>query len=56
MVDLVALASLFVDVFGASKEWTEPKIVRLDPPSAAEQEPSACRHISYRIILHAPLS
>jgi len=40
VVDLVALASLFVDVFGASKEWTEPKIVRLDPPSAAEQEPS----------------
>ena len=39
MIDLAALASLFVDVFGASKE-TEPKIARLDLLDAAEQEPS----------------
>jgi hypothetical protein len=39
MVDLVALASLFADVFGAAKEWTEPKIARLDPLDVAEQEP-----------------
>jgi hypothetical protein len=35
MIDLAALATLF---FEASKEWTEPKIERLDPPDAAEKE------------------
>jgi hypothetical protein len=40
VIDLAALASLFVDAFGASKEWTEPKMARLDPLDDAEQEPS----------------
>jgi hypothetical protein len=40
VIDLAALASLFVDVFGTSKEWTEPKVARLDPLDAAEQEAS----------------
>src|SRR6266436_1398175 len=37
MVDLVGLASLF---FEASKKWTEPKVVIIDPLNEAENEPS----------------
>lgn len=39
MVDLVALANLFIDVFGAAKGWTEPKVARFVPLSDAEREP-----------------
>jgi len=38
MIDLAALGSLFVEIFGASKEWTVPKIVRFDPLDDAENE------------------
>src|SRR5262245_50419 len=37
MIDLAALGSLFVEIFGASKEW-QPKIARIDPPEDAEKE------------------
>ena len=40
MIDLAALATLFSE---ASKEWTEPKIERLDPPDAAEKEDVVCK-------------
>jgi len=39
MIDLAALGSLFVEIFGASKEWTEPKIARFDPVDEANKEP-----------------
>jgi hypothetical protein len=38
MIELVGLAALFVDVFGAASGWTEPKAVRIDD---AQQEPVA---------------
>ena len=38
MIDLATLTSLFVDVFGASKEWTEPKIIKFDRLSDVEEE------------------
>ena len=38
MIDLAALASLFVEVFGASKDWREPKIARFDPLDEANKE------------------
>ena len=38
MVDLAAIAGLLVDLFGASKEWREPKVARFDPPDDAEKE------------------
>ena len=30
MIDLAALGSLFVDVFGISKEWSTPKMIRFE--------------------------
>src|SRR5215469_14388783 len=39
MIDVAALGSLFVEIFGASKEWTEPKIARFDPVDKANKEP-----------------
>jgi hypothetical protein len=36
MIELAGLASLF---FEASKEWTEPKVVRMHQLSAIEHEP-----------------
>jgi hypothetical protein len=38
MIDLAAIASLFVEIFGAAKGWTEPKIACFDPLEDAEQE------------------
>jgi hypothetical protein len=38
MIDIAALGSLFVDVFGAAKGWTEPKIACFDPMDEAEKE------------------
>ncbi len=38
MIDLAALGSLFVEIFGASKEWREPKIARFDPLEDANKE------------------
>jgi hypothetical protein len=31
MIEIASLASFFVEVFGASKDWTEYKKVHLDP-------------------------
>ena len=38
MIDFAAIATIFVEVFGASKGWTEPKIARFDPLEEAERE------------------
>jgi hypothetical protein len=38
MIDPAALGSLLVEIFGASKEWREPKIARFDPLEDAEKE------------------
>ena len=38
MIDLAALGSLFVEVFGVSKDWREPKIARFDPLEDANKE------------------
>jgi hypothetical protein len=35
MIDLAALGSLF---FEASKEWRDPKVIRIDPLDSIEQE------------------
>jgi hypothetical protein len=44
MIDLAALGSLFVEVFGASKEWREPKIARFDRVEDANKE-QVVRHL-----------
>ena len=41
LIDLTGLASLFYE---ASKEWTEPKVVRVHRLSAIEHEPVFQRH------------
>jgi len=38
MIDVAALGSLLVEIFGAAKEWSEPKIVVFDPLEDAERE------------------
>ena len=38
MIDLTALTSLFVDVFGASKDLTTPKVVRVERPGHINNE------------------
>jgi hypothetical protein len=38
MIDLAALVTLFVDVFGVSKEWTVPKVVRFEHLEDAQNE------------------
>jgi hypothetical protein len=38
MIDVAALGSLLVEIFGAAKEWSEPKIVVFDPLENAERE------------------
>jgi hypothetical protein len=35
MIDLIEVGSLF---FKASKEWLEPKVIRIDPLDSIEQE------------------
>jgi hypothetical protein len=39
VIDLAALGSLFVELFGASKQWSEPKIAQFDPLEDANKEP-----------------
>jgi hypothetical protein len=38
MIDLAALGSLLMEIFGASKEWREPKIVRFSLLEEANKE------------------
>jgi hypothetical protein len=39
MIDLVALAGLFGEAFGLTKNWTVPAIARFERLEDAEQEP-----------------
>ena len=52
MIDLTALAGLF---FEASQEWTEPKVAKIDPLSAIDDEPKCIKlkragHVYYASI------
>jgi hypothetical protein len=38
MIEIASLASLFVEVFGASKDWTEYKKVHLDPNAIDDEQ------------------
>ena len=38
MIDLAALGSLFVEIFGASKDWREPKVAQFDRLEDANKE------------------
>jgi hypothetical protein len=43
MIDLIALAGLFAEVFGASKDCTEPKVARFEQLNDADKGPKVIK-------------